>query len=508
MTTPNLSRYSRDPVAFIDRFIRKDEKGRRFRLSPHQRRVLAATIRWDDAGRLQLKVLLWGEMKKSGKTFLAAALLAWWAFTNPNSETIVAANDLDQSVGRVFKTLVAILKQNSALASSARILAEEVTLSNGTTITAISSDYKGAAGSRHSLVVYDELWGFSLERAERLFEELTPPPTEPNAWVLIVTYAGWTGESALLERFYKQGLAGERIDDQLELYRNGDLFMFWSHTPRQPWQTPEYYASQRAILRPTTFARLHENKWVSSESAFITPELWDSCVQPEHQPLLVSKDETEFVAVDIGIKSDLAAVVRVRRRGNQIVLAGVRIWKPTREQPIDLETTVEAHLLELHAHSAVRRILVDPWQAYSSIQRLKAAGLPIEEFPQTLSNTVRMGQCLYDVLKGKNLVLYADDELRQQALNTIAIETPRGFRIAKEKASKKIDAIVALSMAVCAALDAGDRPPFGISVMGQDAPNDDEIRVTQVGEQRVDESIMKDLAAISRGGGTRWFPNG
>lgn len=450
----NLARYARDPVGFIDRFIKKDEKGRPFRLSRHQRRVLAAGLQWDESGRLLIRTFLWGEMKKSGKTFVAAALMLWWAFVTANTEIIVAANDLDQSVGRVFSTAVKVLKQNVLLLRSVKILAEGITLTNGTTITAISSDYKGAAGSRHSLVIYDELWGFSLERAERLFEELTPPPTEENAWLLIVTYAGWTGESVLLERIYKQGLAGERLDDELEIYRNGDLVMFWGTVPRQPWQTQAYYDSQRLILRPSTFARLHENKWVSSESSFITPELWDACVDPTHQPILPSKADAEYEGVDIGVKSDNAAVARVRRRGNQIILAGVRIWKPTREQPLDLETTVEAHLRELHTHNSVRRILVDPWQAYSSIQRLKAAGLPIEEFPQTVSNTVRMGQCLYDVLKGKNLVLYADDELRQQALNTIAIETPRGFRIAKEKASKKIDAVVALSMAVCAALDA------------------------------------------------------
>jgi hypothetical protein len=39
------------------------------------------------------------------------------------------------------------------------------------------------------------------------------------------------------------------------------------------------------------------------------------------------------------------------------------------------------------------------------------------------------------------------DELRQQALSTVGVENPRGWRIAKEKASKKIDAIVALAMA-------------------------------------------------------------
>ena len=84
---------------------------------------------------------------------------------------------------------------------------------------------------------------------------------------------------------------------------------------------------------------------------------------------------------------------------------------------------------------------------HRSITTLEAAGVPIREFSQTQGNCTLMGQTLFDLLNGRNLELYSSDELRQQALNTIAVENPRGWRIAKEKASKKIDAIVALAMA-------------------------------------------------------------
>ena len=60
-----------------------------------------------------------------------------------------------------------------------------------------------------------------------------------------------------------------------------------------------------------------------------------------------------------------------------------------------------------------------------------------------------MGQTLFDLLTGLNLEVYPSDDLRQQALSTVAVENPRGWRIAKEKASKKIDAIVALGDGLC-----------------------------------------------------------
>jgi hypothetical protein len=111
----------------------------------------------------------------------------------------------------------------------------------------------------------------------------------------------------------------------------------------------------------------------------------------------------------------------------------------------------------------VQEIVCDPWQMARSIATLKVSGLRIRELPQTVATTTAFGQVLYDALKGKNLVMYADDELRQQAMNTVAQESTRGWRIAKEKTSKKIDAIVALAMACLAAVEIGTVTPVDVS---------------------------------------------
>ena len=42
-------------------------------------------------------------------------------------------------------------------------------LANGTTVTAISGDYAGAAGSNHGFVSYDELWAYVSESSRRLW---------------------------------------------------------------------------------------------------------------------------------------------------------------------------------------------------------------------------------------------------------------------------------------------------------------------------------------------------
>jgi phage terminase large subunit-like protein len=279
---------------------------------------------------------------------------------------------------------------------------------------------------------------------------------------LIGTYAGFIGESHLLERLYQRGLAGERLDADLELYRADDLLMFWSHTPRQPWQTEAYYAEQRRSLRPNAYARLHENRWVVGTETFITEAVWDACVPPDATPLLPGKGVPLYVGVDASTKHDSTAVTAVAREGDRFRLALHRIWRPSPQSPLDLETTVEAYLRELHATRQVEEIRCDPFQMHRSITTLRKAGLPIVEFPQTVANTMRMGQVLFDALNGRNLLLYPSAELREQALSTVAVGNARGWRIAKEKTSKKIDAIVALAMACVSAIDA---PPRNLEVI-------------------------------------------
>lgn len=248
---------------------------------------------------------------------------------------------------------------------------------------------------------------------------------------------------------------GERIHPDLPVYCNREarLFAYWDHEPRMIWQTQEYYDSQKRTLRPGAYLRFHRNQWAAAEETFITPEMWDPNVDPSHHSTAITR-EPLFVGIDVGIKHDNAARVAVRwdEAGEKLILVSHRIWKPTPTEPLDLENTVEQDLRELNDQCDVVEYWADPYQFHRSITTLQAAGLPIREFPQNTGNTTLMGQTLFDLLNGKTLVLYPSDELRQQALSTVAIENPRGWRIAKEKASRKIDAIVALAMACCAAM--------------------------------------------------------
>jgi hypothetical protein len=96
------------------------------------------------------------------------------------------------------------------------------------------------------------------------------------------------------------------------------------------------------------------------------------------------------------------------------VLADYKIWKPTPGQPINLEASVEFYLRRIYNEPRARigKILVDPYQMARSVQTLQAAGLPIEEYNQTLNNLTEATEPLYSVLTTRDIRLYNAPDLR------------------------------------------------------------------------------------------------
>jgi hypothetical protein len=88
----------------------------------------------------------------------------------------------------------------------------------------------------------------------------------------------------------------------------------------------------------------------------------------------------------------------------------------------------------------------------ASAQRLTREGVPMVEYPQTVPNLTDSSQNLFDLIRGRNLRVYPAEDIRRAVAQAIAIEGPRGWRIAKSQQSHKIDVVVALAMASLAAV--------------------------------------------------------
>jgi phage terminase large subunit-like protein len=450
-----LSRWRREPCRFIEEVCRDPETGQPFKLLDAERAFLDHAFRVDDSGRLIYPEQVYSAPKKSGKTGFAAlhALTTTLIFGGTHGEATLAANDQDQATGRVFLAIARIVEASPLLRGEARVLSDRIEFSTGATITAIASDYAGAAGGNPTISVFDELWAYTSERSRRLWDELVPPPTRKIACRLTVTYAGFEGESVLLEELYRRGLSLPCVGDSL--YAGGGLLMAWHHEPIAPWQTLEWLEQMRGQLRPNAFLRMIENRFVSGESSFIEPGWFDRCVDADAVPLLADKELPVWVGVDASVKRDSTAVVAVSwdREVNKVRLVSHRIFQPTKAQPLDFEATVERTVRDLCSRFAVRGVYYDPYQMASVSQRLAGAGVPMREYPQTEANLTAMGSNLFELVKGANLVTYPDDGIRLAMNRAIAKETPRGWKITKEKSSHKIDVIVALAMASLAAVE-------------------------------------------------------
>jgi phage terminase large subunit-like protein len=443
-------------------------------LFPFQRRILEYCLTPNDEGEFPFVTIVLSMVKKSGKTLLAAAIAAWYAeCAQEGSEIYILSNDLEQAAERVMKDVkhhVKMVNQYSDIDSDPiKVIAHKIVYPNDTTIQALSTNYKTVAGSRHGLVLVDELHGATSEDSRRLWEEMTPIPTVPNSLRVVTTYAGFLGESMLLWDLYKNGVGDDEYDEgkgirieelgDLPCWRNGKQFTYWDHEPRMPWQTPDYYQEQLNILRPAQYLRLHENQWVSTHETFIPIEWWDKAAKafPGQADLYLEhpyRRSTVFIGVDGAIKKDCLAVVGVTfdPAKGKIALLFHKIWTPHPGDPLDLEATLETYLLKQKTLYTIGEVAYDPAQILQSMLRLKTMGIPTFEFIQHPNNMLKASQSLFDAFRGGNMLAYPDEECKQHIQNSVALEDGRGFRIVKDTRNKTIfkpqDFTIALAMAV------------------------------------------------------------
>jgi hypothetical protein len=181
---------------------------------------------------------------------LAAGVALWRAWGAPWGSVYLVANDLKQADSRVGYYMRRGIELNPVMRNIVKQRNYRLVLPNSAFIESIPIDPSGEAGSNADGVVFSELWGAHQQAQQRMWTEATLPPNKfgySQRWV--ETYAGFTGESPLLEQLYevgvKQGrqLKLEGAPDDLEVYANDTarLFVLWNTVPRLPWQSPEYY---------------------------------------------------------------------------------------------------------------------------------------------------------------------------------------------------------------------------------------------------------------------------
>src|SRR5262249_13876154 len=222
----------------------------------------------------------------------------------------------------------------------------------------------------------------------------------------------------------------------------------------------------RRSLRPNQYLRMIENRFVTTESAFIDMGEGDASVDPEAAPILQDRNLPVWIGVDASVKHDSTAiaVVTFDRQAQRVILVGHRIFQPSAKQPLDFDATIARTVRELMKRFAVRGVFYDPVQMGGVAQRVRGVGVPMREFPQTVGNLTEIATNLYELVKTRAIVAYPDADVRLAISRAIAIETGRGWRITKEKQSHKIDVVVAMAMAAHAAVYGSREPEVSLSM--------------------------------------------
>jgi hypothetical protein len=338
---------------------------------------------------------------------------------------------------------------------------ELIFIPTGSTLTALASDASGNSGANFITTSHTETWGVEYEQSIRSFEELTPIPGLFNGFPCLRicdSYAGLIGESKTWQGLVDNGLLGERINDDWSIYKNGQVILF--HMTGQeardrcyrgtPAEAKRYYTEQERTLRPNTFIRFHANQQTTGESSFLPPGAWELCYSADVKPLLPTDKRKVVLGADASTSRDFTALVGME--GDDVVLA--RTWKPQKvaglrmgKPTIDIDETITQEVLNMHQRGQVLAVVCDPYQLATSIIKWEKAGIKVIELAQN-AGRVESDQSLYDSVIARTIRHLNNSDLNEAVHNAIAIETPRGIRIAKEKTSKKIDACVACSMAL------------------------------------------------------------
>lgn len=211
----------------------------------------------------------------------------------------------------------------------------------------------------------------------------------------------------------------------------------------------------RGSTTAASFRAFRLGQWVSGMECWLGADggqVWDALQDPH---VLVPGAPT-WLGVDVGIKRDSTAVAALQRRPDGRWHATWRIWVPRAGEPVDV-TDVMEHLRQAAQELKVEAVAFDPRHFDVPAKMLTDSGLNMVEIPQSTDRMSQACGSTLELVKASKLSHDGDPTARSQVLNAVARYNERGFTLAKARSRGRIDAAVALCLAVDRALR--EEPP-------------------------------------------------
>jgi len=445
-----------NPIQWIENNFYLYDTGQLMSLFPWQRLPLELALSKTN-GQYNFNTVLWSWPKKSAKSSVIAAVADYVATHKMNGSVKLIANDLKQADSRVgyYLRQNILLGKRQGLRQGIKITPSgyHITYPNGAKIECIPIDPTGEAGGNDDLLVFSELWGWKSEAQKKMWTEMTISPNKfgySQRWV--DTYAGFKGESPVLEPLYESAVAkGRKLPEETmggaEVYVNeaAKIMAVWVTKPLFPWQSAEYYASEEATLVPAEFQRIHRNQWVDAVSAFIPIEWWKAC-QANYS---MYPNEQMIIGVDAATTSDCFAIVMVSRREEHVYVHYCKVWYPPKGGEIDYEEP-KRELKRLINTYNVLEVSYDQHQLVNMMQQLRNEEfVNARKFSQTDDRLIA-DKRLYDMIRAKQIHHDGQEPDLMVHMGNAAAEIDKHeskLRIVKRQDNAKIDSVIATSMA-------------------------------------------------------------
>lgn len=391
-------------------------------------------------------------------TFLAA--LGLWALFDPDEsgapQIPIVATTVQQAVTSVYGVALAMVRSEWELSSRCFIYSaigaqKIVTPLNHGEMFPRSNDPDGLQGLDMSLGIVDEIGFMPVTSWDSM---LLASGKRPRSLVVGIGTPGFEKDNALWhmrERVLRGNLPpGFRFTEFAADVgcdvRDRDQWRKANPALDEGYMNPTgletaVEMSPESHFRIFRLGQWHEGVecWLGDDGA----KVWGRC---EDRFDLVPGAPT-WVGVDVALKHDTTAVAVVQERDDGRLHVAARIWHPTEDGRLDVADVMH-HIRHLVDTFDVREVSFDPRFFDLPAQMLADEGVPMVEIPQNVARmTPAVGQT-YELIKRGELSHDGDPAFTAQVLNAVARFNEQGFTLAKAKSRGKIDAAVAMCIAV------------------------------------------------------------
>lgn len=483
-------------VAWLGNLTLSDDyAGQRLVLRPWQEGIVRSLNEVRPDGLLKYRRCLLLLPRKQAKTQLAASLSVYHILGSGRTgqSAVVAASDREQA-SHLFRKAVGMIEADPYLSKQCRVYSSAKRVEarkSGNSLQVLSSDGRRLHGHNPSLVVIDEV---HTQPNRELYDALTSAFGARREYLtLLISTQGNRKDTLLYQEYEYAKKVRDGIVDDPEY-----LPIIFEAAPGDDWTDEavwhkampalgdfcnlEFIRSECRKAREvpseeSKFRQLYLNHLVAAAGKWLNRAGWDVCNATTFDPDELAGREC-YGGLDMSNTSDLTAFVLVFPREDGTYRVRGWYWIPegyaverdakghtqygkwAREGRITLtegavidHDQIRAQILDLAAEYQIREIRVDPFTATQTASKLMAEGLDVKFMRQGTFSMNEPTRYLEVLIATNRVHAGKDPVLDWQMDNAVAESDTQGnVKISKHRSSEKVDAVVALVMALSGAM--------------------------------------------------------